>query len=173
VTDHGVGLRVLPAEAPFIDPGGDHGPWPVLDQVLTMRVRREPGYVIVAVAGEVDYATGPGLRARLCALAAGGRPLVADLDQVSFIDAAGLGALAGAAGRAAGQGTSLHVVCARRQIRRLFGITGLDQVVPLASSLAEALQLLAAGRRHPDTDRTQVPAEPALGPSLRRGQPRE
>jgi hypothetical protein len=29
------------------------------------------------------------------------------------------------------------VVCARRQIRRLFGLTQLDQVVPVAASLAE------------------------------------
>jgi hypothetical protein len=31
------------------------------------------------------------------------------------------------------------VVCARRQIRRLFGLTRLDQAVPLAASLAEIL----------------------------------
>jgi len=114
-----------------------------MDQALTIRVRREPGYVIVAPAGEVDFATAPGLRARLCVLAADGRPLVADLDQVSFIDAAGLGALVGVARRAARHGTSLHVVCARRQTRRLFGITGLD--LPLAGTLAEALQRLPAG----------------------------
>jgi anti-sigma B factor antagonist len=92
------------------------------------------------VVGEVDFASAAGLRERLVALAAAGRPLVADLDRVRFIDAAGLGALAGAARHATAHGSSLRVVCGRRQVRRLFGLTQLDQVVPLAASLAEILQ---------------------------------
>jgi len=80
---------------------------------LTIGVRRGAGHVLVTVAGEVDLATVPRLREQLFALAAGGRPLIADLDRVSFIDAAGLGVLAGAAGRAAAHGGRLHVVYAR------------------------------------------------------------
>ena len=68
---------------------------------LAVGVRRGAGHVLVTVAGEVDSATVPGLRGQLVALAAGGRPLIADLDRAGFIDAAGLGVLAGAAGRAA------------------------------------------------------------------------
>ena len=109
------------------------------DDGLTILVRHEPGYVLVTVAGEVDFASAAGLRERLVALVAAGRPLVADLDRVSFIDAAGLGALAGAARHATAHGGSLRVVCGRRQIQRLFGLTRLDQVVPLAASLAEIL----------------------------------
>jgi anti-anti-sigma factor len=81
---------------------------------------------------------------RLLRLAGTGHPLVADLDRVSFIDAAGLGALAGAARRAAAHGASLRVVCARPRIRRLFRVTGLDQAVPLAGTLDEALGMLAS-----------------------------
>lgn len=110
---------------------------PDLDGVLTVLVRHEPDYVLVTVAGEVDFASAAGLRERLFTLASAGRPLVADLDRVSFIDAAGLGVLAGAARQAAAQGTSLQVVCARRRVRRLFGLTQLDQTVPVAASLAE------------------------------------
>ena len=110
---------------------------PDLDGVLTVLVRHEPDYVLVTVAGEVDFASAAGLRERLFTLAPAGRPLVADLDRVSFIDAAGLGVLAGAARQAAAEGTSLQVVCARRRVRRLFGLTQLDQTVPVAASLAE------------------------------------
>ena len=110
---------------------------PDLDGVLTVLVRHEPDYVLVTVAGEVDFASAAGLRERLFTLASAGRPLVADLDRVSFIDAAGLGVLAGAARQAAAEGTSLQVVCARHRVRRLFGLTQLDQTVPVAASLAE------------------------------------
>ena len=93
--------------------------------------------MLVTVAGEVDFASVAGLRERLFTLASAGRPLVADLDRVSFIDAAGLGVLVGAARQAAAHGASLRVVCARRRVRRLFGLTQLDQAVPVAASLAE------------------------------------
>ena len=107
-----------------------------------IRVRYEPEYVLVALVGEIDYAAVAGLRERLFALAASGRQVVADLDRVSFIDAAGIGVLAGAARRAAVHGSTLYVVCARRQTRRLIRLTGLDRVVSLAGDITEALQLL-------------------------------
>jgi anti-sigma B factor antagonist len=113
------------------------------DEALTVRVRHEPGYVLVTVAGEVDFASVAGLRERLFALAATGRPLVADLDRVRFIDAAGLGVLAGAARRAAAHGASLRVVCARPRIRRLIGVAGLDGALSLAGTADEAPRMLA------------------------------
>ena len=76
--------------------------------------------------------------------AASGQPLIADLDQVSFIDSAGLAALVGAARRAAAHGASLHVICARLQTRQLFRLTGLDRQIPLARTLGEALESAAA-----------------------------
>jgi anti-sigma B factor antagonist len=117
-----------------------------MSKALTIRARRGPGYVVVTVAGEVDIATVAELRERLAALAVSGVPVVADLDQVSFIDATGLGALAGAARAATEHGTSLHVVCAQPQTRRLFRVTGLDRQIPLAHDLAEVLRALGAGR---------------------------
>src|SRR5580700_7448132 len=104
-----------------------------MTKAMTIRARREPGYVVVTVAGEVDIATVARLRERLSALA-----------RVSFIDATGLGALAGAAREAAAQGTSMYVVCTRTQTRRLFRVTGLDRQIPLARDLAEVLQKLKA-----------------------------
>ena len=89
------------------------------------------------------------LREPLFELAASGRPLVVDLDQVGFIDLAGLAALVGTAKRAAARGGSLHVACARPQIRRLFRLTGLDRQVPLARTMDEALEALVRPGSHP------------------------
>ena len=107
-----------------------------MDEALTIGVRRERDYAIVTAAGEIDIATGAGLRERLSELAASGRPLVVELDQVSFIDSAGHGA-------------SLHVACARPQVRQLFRLTGLDRQIPLARTLDEALAALTAARTTP------------------------
>jgi anti-sigma B factor antagonist len=106
-----------------------------MGEALTIRVRRDRDYAVVAVAGEVDIATVTRLRERLFELAASGRTLVVDLDQVSFIDSAGLAALVGAARRAAAHGASLQVVCAQPRTRQLFRRTGLDGQVPLARTL--------------------------------------
>jgi anti-anti-sigma factor len=116
---------------------------------LTVEVSQEPGHMLITVTGEVDIATAPQLRQRLAGPAASGRPIIVDLDPVSFIDATGLGVLASAASRTAAHGASLHVVCARHQVRRLFTITGLDRHIPLARTMTQACHNLAAapGRR--------------------------
>ena len=113
---------------------------------LAIEVRHEQDYVIVTAAGEIDISTVTRMRECLFELAASGRPLVADLDQVSFIDSTGLAALVGTAKRATACGGSLYAVCGRPKIRQLFRITGLDCRIPLASTLDEALEALAAAR---------------------------
>jgi anti-sigma B factor antagonist len=116
-----------------------------MDDMLTMQVWHQSGYSIITVAGEIDIATAPELRERLAALADSGRPVIADLDQVSFIDVAGLRALAAAARLAAACGGSLHVVSAQHQVRRIFALTGLDRQLPLTRTRAGALAGQAAG----------------------------
>jgi len=111
-----------------------------MDHALIIRVRRGPGHSVLTAAGEIDSATVTRLREQLFALAEEGRPVIADLDQVSFIDATGLGALVGAARRAAAHGASLHVVCARPQTRKLVQLTELDRQLRLARTLAGAVR---------------------------------
>lgn len=116
-----------------------------LPEALTIRVWHQPGHMLVTVSGEVDIGTAGQPRSELAALATDGSPLVVDLEQVTFIDASGLGAIAGAAKRAAAHDISLHVVAARPQTRRLFAITGLDRHIPVMRTLAEALAALTYG----------------------------
>lgn len=115
-----------------------------MDHMLTLETRHEPGCAIVTVAGEIDISTVTALRECLLELAASGHPLVADLDQVTFIDASGLNVLVAAANRAAAHGGGLHVVCARPGIRHLFRVTGLNCRMALARTLDDARETLAA-----------------------------
>ena len=121
----------------------------VVDGELAITVRRERGVVIVAVTGDVDISTVTRLRERLSELTDGGQTLIVDLNRVTFIDSAGLGALVGAARRAAAHGGSLHAVCARPQTRKLLWLTGVDRRIPLAATVDGALMLLAASRDAP------------------------
>jgi anti-sigma B factor antagonist len=141
------------------------------DDALAVQVRLQPGYAVITVAGEVDVATAPQLGHHLAALAGSGRPVIADLDQVSFLDAAGLRVLAAAARQAAAAGGSLHVVSARYQVRRVFALTGLDRQIPLARTLAGALAGLPAGRQTGRTGENQAggPRPQAGAPALGRG----
>lgn len=116
---------------------------------LTITVRHERGVVIAAVTGDIDISTVTRLRERLFKLADSGRTLIVDLNQVSFIDSAGLGALVGAARHAEGRGGSLHAVCSRPPTRRLLWLTGVDRRISLAATVDGALMFLAASRDAP------------------------
>jgi anti-sigma B factor antagonist len=120
-----------------------------MDGALAVEVRRERGYAVVTLAGELDIISVAGLREELFALAASGRPLVADLDGVTFLDSAGLSVLVGAARRADAHGGSFRVVCARPRTRKLLALTGLDRGLALARTVEEAVAGLAAPGRPP------------------------
>ena len=115
-----------------------------MSKALTIEARHERDYTIVTIVGEIDMITVTGLREQLFELAASSRPLVADLDQVSFIDSAGLGVLVGTANRAASHGGVLEVVCARPNIWQLFRLSGLNRRIPLNHTMDEARRALAA-----------------------------
>jgi anti-sigma B factor antagonist len=96
---------------------------------------------ILAVGGELDYEASPQLRARLVgAIKAGGRRLVLDLSDVTFIDSTAIGVLAGTVARLdeAGGG-SLAVVSTHEKVLQIFEITGLDSVITVYGSRQEAL----------------------------------
>jgi anti-sigma B factor antagonist len=120
-----------------------------MSDALTITVRSEHGAVIAAVTGEIDISTVAQLRERLFELADNGGTLIVDLNRVTFIDSAGLGALVGTARRAAVHGGSLHAVCSRPQTRKLLWLTGVDRRIPLAATVDGALMFHAASRDGP------------------------
>lgn len=109
-----------------------------MEETLTILVLHRRGYVLVTVAGDIDLSTAPPLRARLAALTTDGGRVIVDLGRVRFIDAAGLGVLARAASEAAAHGGCLRVVTARPRTRMLFKISGLEEHLGLAQTVAEA-----------------------------------
>lgn len=102
---------------------------------------------VLVAGGEIDYAASPRLRECLADCASTGkRRLVLDLSSVSFIDSTAIGVLVGAVMRLREQEDgSLAVVCARenKRVLRIFDIAGVDSMIALHDSRAEALSALA------------------------------
>ena len=106
---------------------------------LVVSVLCQDGFVVLAVAGELDAYTVPNLRKAFDEILADGtgRNVVVDMSQVSFMDSTGIGALVSARRRLA-EGAQLRLVTTHPAVTKLFTLTGLTKVFPIFDTLAEA-----------------------------------
>jgi anti-anti-sigma factor len=86
---------------------------------------------VVRAKGEVDLGSAAALEACLVALIADGRPTAVDLKDVTFIDAAGVGALSHAHRLAQQSGVAFTLRQPARVVARVLRITGVDRVIPV------------------------------------------
>jgi anti-sigma B factor antagonist len=99
-----------------------------------------PSGVVLTVAGELDVATVPHLRARLgAALDGGARGLVIDLRPLFFLDSVAVAALLQAARTLGDDGRLAVVVAPDSYIRMVFEIAGLPQCLDVVETLDEAV----------------------------------
>jgi anti-anti-sigma factor len=112
-----------------------------MDPQLTLTVHSNGQGVVLTVGGEVDLATAPQLHAKLMDLAEIGEAssIMVDLTPVAFMDSTGLTVLLAAHQHAQAGGRSIRLICPAGPVRRVFRMTGAEQVLPIHSSLVEAL----------------------------------
>jgi anti-sigma B factor antagonist len=107
-----------------------------MEQEFALEEQFDGDMPIVSVVGEIDVATAPQLRDCLHRVIGADRPtVVVDLLGVTFLDSTALGVLVGALKRCRELGGELHVVVADARIMKIFEITGLTKVFPIADSL--------------------------------------
>ena len=100
---------------------------------FSVDVRARDEAVDVRLAGDLDMAATFRLEPELDRLLdAGVREIVLDLGGVNFVDSSGLGLLVATYDRARGTHTRMALVSPRPEIRRVFQIAGLDDVLPLS-----------------------------------------
>jgi anti-sigma B factor antagonist len=116
------------------------------EATLTVTVAdRRHRVIVTEVAGEIDLRTSEILRARLLELLDEGfSGIVVNFAEVLFCDASGLGTLVAVHNRLRARGGELRVARARAPQRRLFQITGLDQVISLHDTVEDAVRGLGA-----------------------------
>jgi anti-sigma B factor antagonist len=108
---------------------------------LVIEVRELPvGIYVVAVSGEMDIATSPELMSRLSTVR-GPVPyyLLIDLSELTFMDSTGIKALVTSAKDAESRGGRLIVVAPTANIRRVFDIVHLSEVLSIVDSLDAAI----------------------------------
>ena len=106
--------------------------------VKTERV--EDGTYVISLAGEVDLYTAPEFKQQLLnVIGEGGKDVVVDFTDTTFIDSTTLGVLVGGVKRLRAQEGRLALVCSDRNITKIFEITGLDRVFTIYPSRDEAL----------------------------------
>ena len=72
------------------------------------------------------------------------RPVVVDLAGVTFMGSSGLRTLLTAATTLRERGTGFAVCCPYSPLRRLFRLSGLDRVIPVAASRVKAIKVAAS-----------------------------
>lgn len=94
---------------------------------------------VVGAVGELDLHTAPDLKAALDEAVAGDRDLiVVDLSGVDFMDSTGLSVIISAVASLAGTKRSLRVVTASPRVTKVFTLTGVDQQIPMYTSVEQA-----------------------------------
>jgi anti-sigma B factor antagonist len=117
--------------------------------VLNLTLQHASGPLAVAtVTGAIDLHTAPTLRCEaLQLISRGHRNLILDMSRTGFCDSSGLNALIGIWHGAQGAEGSLALAAVPYPLTRMLTLTGLDDLLPVHPTTADAL---AAYAEHPD-----------------------
>lgn len=107
---------------------------------FSIGVGEQDGLSILTCSGELDAASAPRVAEALGPLTSvpGCHPII-DLSGVDFIDSVGLGVIVTGLKHAREAEGGLRVVVSTPRVLRVFQLTGLDIVIPLHETLADAI----------------------------------
>ncbi len=95
---------------------------------------------VISLAGEVDLYTAPEFKQQLLeVIGQGGKYVIVDFTNTTFIDSTTLGVLVGGVKRLRTNDGQLALVCNDRNITKIFEITGLDRIFTIHQTRDEAV----------------------------------
>ena len=109
-------------------------------ETLGLDTRESGDWTVVEVSGEVDLYTAPRLKTLLTEITGSGRTRIAvEFSGVEFMDSTGLGVLISGLRRCREAGGTMALVAPAEPVRKVLGITGLDQVFAIHDDLSEVI----------------------------------
>lgn len=113
------------------------------------KIRWAGPHAVITLPAEIDIANADQACQALLAAASHGAPvLVIDMTRTTFCDSAGVHAIVAVHKQAAATGTQLRLVATA--VRRIFTLTGIDQLIPLYPTVQTALADRPAPQASPD-----------------------
>jgi anti-sigma B factor antagonist len=101
---------------------------------------------VISLSGEVDLYTAPEFKQQLLdVIGQGGKEVVVDFTDTTFIDSTTLGVLVGGVKRLRPNGGRLSLVCGDRNITKIFEITGLNKVFEIYETRDAAVDSIGQG----------------------------
>ncbi|GGP91873.1 STAS domain-containing protein [Streptomyces melanogenes] len=117
---------------------------------LTVRTRTTPAGPVIELAGELDHASAPDVRALLPGLALGaGQQLVIDLSGITVCDSSGITVLLAARNHALAARAGIALAAVPARVSRIIHIVGLDRVFPTYATARAAEAAWAPPSAHP------------------------
>src|SRR3954469_18675758 len=105
---------------------------------------------VISLAGEVDLYTAPEFKQQLLeVIGQGGKEVVVDFSNTTFINSTTLGVLVGGVKRLRSNDGQLSLVCSDRNITKIFEITGLDRVFTIYPTRDDAVSKLGTTGSNP------------------------
>jgi anti-sigma B factor antagonist len=105
---------------------------------------------VISLAGEVDLYTAPEFKQQLLdVIGQGGKDVIVDFSNTTFIDSTTLGVLVGGVKRLRSNDGQLALVCSDRNITKIFEITGLDRVFTIYPTRDEAVAQVGTSSQPP------------------------
>lgn len=118
---------------------------------FTLQIQRVADVTIADVSGEFDIYSAPRFKEMFAAhIQQGDRSFVVNLESVRYLDSSGLAAVVALYKKSAASGATLRLVAPQPRTKRLLSISGVDRIIEIYNSRAEALaaaQAAPAGKR--------------------------
>lgn len=109
---------------------------------VTRRTTAE-GHTVLRPLGDLDSATITVFRQAVAEVGAS-EQVVIDMSAAPFLDSCGIGALIGAVRRIRELGGSVVLADARKPVRRVLSLTGIDRIVEVTDTVEAGLESLSA-----------------------------
>ncbi len=107
---------------------------------LHTQVKEVGGIPVVELEGEIDLSTAAVFKETVYkVIESGHTDVVIDLNGLEFMDSTGLGVLVAALKKTRTEGGGIKLICSKRNILKVFTITGLDKVFSIYDNLQRCL----------------------------------